>query len=586
MDAKWLWILLLAGLCGCDSVASSDAQKGQQVVVHKATAQLFADVPVIRPNPQRRCPLVAIVEVQALQPVTGVLEISDGQQQWTTEQTALPARELRLIAHSMRPDREHSIRVRITDPQTGGVDISEPILFTTPELPESFPPIETTVSRPEKMEPGVLMFPINLWREDTSMMDYGYLIALDERGEVRWFVNTGHRTADTRVLSNGHILFQHGNYRYAFEIDLAGQIIRQWHAARLTGAPHARSIPVDVDTMHHEIAEHPNGNFFTLSTYVTRFQDYPTSISDPGAPRQPAFVVCDELVEFEPDTGDVVRRIDLKQFLDTNRFGYLSLGTFWKPKYDKIIGATSRDWSHANALLLLPEENAAIVSFRHLDCLVKIDLAGEQILWIFGNPDGWGQQWQKYFLKPENDRFEWFYHQHGPQLTQQGIRLYDNGNYRARPFGKPLDAVDNRSRVVEFAINERAGTFRQLWDYDGSPDDRFYSPFYGEADQLPMTGNYLVTDGGHIELDSGLPWNEVPGQHQWARIFEITPDRTHEKVFEVKVENDLKSPYGWSIYRSMKLPSLSAVKVATDRLPDVEPDDEPPPDASETPTND
>lgn len=537
----------------------------------KVIQSLFAEVPKVSPNPNRRAPLVAIVNVSATVPVIGELQISDAEHTWTLPASTSKSKIFQLIAYGMRPGRPHEIRIRLTDPETGVSELSDPLAFLTPQLPKSFPPVEVTLSRPEATEPGVLIFPVNLWKDDESMMNYGYLIGVDEEGEVVWFLDSGHRTADVRLLSNGHLLFQHGNYRYALEIDLLGNVVRQWHAANLTQAPHTRSIGVPVDTMHHEIVEAPNGHFFTLSTKLVKFEKFPTSVQDPEAPWVSADVVCDELVEFDPASGDIVRRWDLTNFLDRKRFGYLSRGSFWKPKYKHLTDGSSRDWSHANAFVLLPEENAVIVSFRHHDCLVKFDLRLEKIIWIFGTPDGWGKEWQQFLLKPVGENFSWPYHQHGPQVTATGhLRMYDNGNYRSRPFKKPLRASENHSRVVEFAIDESAKTVRQVWEYDGAPDDTFFCPFYCEADFLPQTGNYLITDGGHIELEDGTPFNTVPGERQWARIIEISGTSPHDKVFELRCESPLKSPYGWSIYRSMKLPSLSVLRVNQELLRDLD----------------
>lgn len=556
---RQLSCFLLFFLWGCSNSDSENSLEEARTA-QKPVASLFAKQPNLRENPERRAPLVAIVEVTAATECTASLEISDGGQIWKIPGVSEPATEHQLVAHSMRPDREYSIKVQLTDAETQTTELSESLKFRTPKLPDSFPPLEVTLAKPDRVEPGVLLFPVNFWRDDNSVMNYGYLIALNERGEVIWFLNSGQRTADVRRLSNGNILFQHGNYRYAFEVDLLGNIVRQWHASRLTVAPTKTSIPVDVDTMHHEIVEHPNGNFFTLSTDLVKFEKFPTSVVDPGAAWESAHVVCDQLIEFVPENGEVVRRIELKDYLDKTRFGFLSRGGFWKPKYNKRIKDYSRDWSHANALLLLPDEEAAIVSFRHHDCLMKIDLKTEKILWIFGTPDGWGPEWQKYLLKPVGDDFAWPYHQHGPQITKDGrLRLYDNGNFRARPFQRKLLGSENQSRVVEYQIDEVAKTVRQVWQYDGSPDDQFFCPFYCEADLMPQTGNYLITDGGHIELEDGTPYNEVPGKHQWARIFEIEGKAPHEKVFEVKFKSPLKSPYGWSIYRSTKLKSLNEI---------------------------
>lgn len=568
--------LLLGGSSGCAPDLESDAQQLARWAEADGVAgtSLFLEPPQVSENPQRRAPLVAVVEVYASRPVHGSLQVSDDTRTWNCAGPEEASEVLQLVAHSMRPGRTHEIRVQLTDPETGRVELSEPVEFTTLPLPSNFPPLRTEFTQPERVEPGVVLFPVNYWYENQNITDYGFLVAVDEEGEVVWFLHTGMRTADVRRLSNGNLLFQHGTYRYAFEVDLLGNIVRQWHTSRLTEAPSGSSIAVDIDTMHHELVEHPRGTLFTLATHLIEVDDFPSSVLDPEAPRETAHVVTDHLVEFDPETGEVLRRIDLRQFLDTERFGYLSLGGFWMPKYNHLIDGLSRDWCHANGLVLFPEEEAALISFRHLDCLIKIDLKQEKLLWILGDPEGWGAEWQEFFLTPNDPEFEWFAHQHGPQWEAGStpgtgtLRLYDNGNYRARPYTPPLPATENSSRVLELQINERERTVALKWSYDGSPDAKFFCPFYCEADRLPQTGNLLITNGGHIELADGTPFNEVPGGRQWARIFEIRGAAPHETVFDLRVESPLGAPNGWSIYRSLKLPSLSVIRVDYELIPD------------------
>lgn len=516
---------------------------------------LFLKQPTIRANPVERAPLIAIIEFEASEEVVPSLEISDGDRTWRQPWRVKAAKKHRIAALGLRPDREHSIRVRVESEQQES-ELSEPLSFRTPPLPNDFPPLKTIQSSPERMEPGLTFFAVNLWRESISLLDYGYIVALDAAGEVVWFCQTQDRIADMRILKSGNLLYQHGSYRYAYEIDILGQDVRRWYATELTLAPDDDAIPVEVDTMHHDLLEMPNGHFMTLTTELQEFAEYPTSEFEPDAPWAPAHVVCDAVVEFEPDTGKVIERLPLTNLLDRKRFGYMALSGFWKDKYNDRIDDLSRDWSHANALIFVPEENAVIVSFRHLDCMMKIDWRSKQIRWIFGDPDGWGEAWQKYLLKPVGD-LQWTYHQHSPQLTPRGtLMIYDNGNYRARPFNKPTMAVDNQSRVVEFEIDEENMTVKQIFEYAGSSHDRFYCPFYCEADWMPETKNILVTDGGHIELADGTPNDDVPAERQWARIFEITRDNPPEKVFEVVCDSGLGSPFGWSIYRANRIPNL------------------------------
>lgn len=519
-------------------------------------SELFAGAATIRPNPIKRVPLVAIVDVEGKVPVKATMIVSDGDRKWEQPWQAGFSKRHRVAVLGMRPDRKHDIRIKLED-ESGRVEYSNYLTFQTPKLPDNFPPLEVVRAEPERMEPGLTMFATNVWKSTSSILDYGYIVIVDNEGEVVWFCETVDRIADMRILRNGHILYQHGNYRYAYEIDILGRDHNRWIAKNLTIVPDKRSIAIPIDTTHHDIIELPNGNLATLATELNEIEEYPTSEFDRDAPWVPAHVVCDAVIEFDRETGEIVNRFELRDILDPKRFGYISLGSFWKDKYNDRIGALSRDWSHANALVYLPEEDAMIISFRHLDCIYKLNWATKEIHWILGDPGGWAPEFEPYLLRPENPDFQWFYHQHSPQITPRGtLMLYDNGNYRARPFDRATMAPENRSRILELEIDEDAKTFRTVFEYDGGEEDRFYCPFYCEADWLPKTKNILVTDGGHVELADGTPNDDVPGERQWARVFEITRDSPPQKVFEIRFDSGLGSPLGWSIYRSNRIRSL------------------------------
>jgi hypothetical protein len=76
---------------------------------------------------------------------------------------------------------------------------------------------------------------------------------------------------------------------------------------------------------------------------------------------------------------------------------------------------------------------------------------------------------------------------------------------------------------------------------------------------LPDTGNVLVTDSARITDVDGAPMENVPGARRWARIVEVTHTRPARKVFELIVGDESQSrPFGWSVYRSRRIPSLYA----------------------------
>jgi hypothetical protein len=316
---------------------------------------------------------------------------------------------------------------------------------------------------------------------------------------------------------------------------------------------------VDADTLHHEVMKLPSGNFLALATELLPVEAYPTSETDPSSPPEESHVVADVIIEFQPD-GTLVDRLQLFNLLDPFRLGYGSLSDFWKKGYNTTADIKSRDWSHANAICYDAENDALIVSVRHQDCLIKIDRASGQLVWILGDPKGWRDPWKQLLLKPVGD-LQWPYHQHAPQLTPAGtIMLYDNGNYRALPFDRKTDPADNYSRIVEYRVDDSAMTVSQVWEYREESDRPTYCPFYGEADWLPQTGNLLVTDGGHIEHEDGTPSNKVPSDYQWARIYELSrSDGKEEIVFELLVDSGRESEYGWSIYRSQRLPDVQTL---------------------------
>ncbi|MCH5375023.1 MAG: aryl-sulfate sulfotransferase, partial [Planctomycetes bacterium] len=247
---------------------------------------------------------------------------------------------------------------------------------------------------------------------------------------------------------------------------------------------------------------------------------------------------------------------DMFDYLDPHRLCYGAFGNFWNNKYVGLDIHDTEDWSHANAILTTDEPGWIIVSLRHQDCLIKINLDTGEIRWILGDHTGWKSPWKEKLLTKEGD-WVWPYHQHGPQLTSRGtLMMYDNGNYRAIPPNEPVVGKDNFSRVLELEIDEEAMTVSKVWEYRGAGHEHFYCPFYGEADELPQTGNILVTDGGHIEYRGGIPSDKIPSDEQWARILEVTHETPAKRVWEVRLESEREYHLGWSVYRSERIEGL------------------------------
>lgn len=433
---------------------------------------------------------------------------------------------------------------------------SQTLRFSTPDVPKPFPRIRVTKSDPSQMEPGLTVFNLIHWKEQKSDASFGAIVAVDADGNVRWCYLADHLIFVVRQLPNGHLLYGYGNRADGLiEIDLSGNIVRQWAAANRNRQVPDGAIPVAVDSFHHDVIPMDGDRLLALSTVLHNESNYfaPSYHSKQRIPL--AHLVGDEIVEMTAN-GAIARRLSIFDLLDPRRIGYGSLDGFWNVRgYENVDGGTF-DWSHANSVTWDPRDDSLIVSVRHQDAVIKIDRRSGELKWILGNPKGWNPRLKRKWLRPVSP-FEWFYHQHAVELTPQGtLMMFDNGNYRATPFDPPLDADKNRSRVVEFRVNEQEMTVSEVWEYDGGAD-AFYSTFFCDADWLPATKNVLIANGGEIRDVAGRQTDITPGARQWAEIFEVTYGPSPEKVFEVIIDSDPEFfDEGWSIYRAERIGPL------------------------------
>ena len=506
-------------------------------------------------RPSETVPLAAEATFRTDRPTTVTLEFDDGQLSW-----AVDIGEAAKLSHvvpilGLRPDRTHMVRVVVAD-ENGRTSTSEILNITTDPLPGDFPPIDVRVSEPARMEPGVTMFePVYRSTDGEERADH-LLVAVDESGEVVWYYRAERPVSDARRLQNGNLLYRTGRAGPLYEIDMLGNTVFEWHTNR-TPEDHvgSDSIHVHTDTLHHETFETRSGNIVAISTELRTYENYPGSDSIVDAPKEASDVLGDVLVEFSRQ-GDVLREVRLLDLLDPYRIGYNSLdwGGAWRVLFPQEEETRPRrDWAHANAVVLDAGERYAIVSLRHQDAVVKIDWQTGELVWILGSHDGWAPEWQAYLLQPKGELL-WPYHQHAPMITPDGtVLLFDNGNYRVRPFDEPMPPSESFSRAVEYLIDEDTMEVSEVWSYGGPGDESFFARFLGDADWMPQTGNVLINYGGLVSDEVGRPIVDGPG-HNWVRIVEVTKETPAEKVFELFIDDE--PPAGWSVYRAERLPSL------------------------------
>lgn len=510
----------------------------------------FREPVTVEPNPNPAVPLAAVVKFSADRPVTTSINVTDGEHSWTLDYDGShdPSKGLPVVG--MRPDHNHEIRVTVTDAE-GGTAEAGPFEHATPPLPEvgdDFPPIHVVVSKPEKMEPGLTLF--NPQRRRVGVVPnpadrLGMLMALDNSGQVAWFYRTTEAGInDFGLTRSGTILFASGLNRLV-EIDWLGNVVNQWYAKNWPRPGSREGIGVDAVAFHHAVDELPNGNIITLSIEQREVDNYYTSDNNPNAPRKRRKVIGDVIIEFERDTGKIVWEWHAFDHLDPYRIGYESLSPFWARRGF----ADTVDWSHANNLLYDQSDDSIAVNFRVQGAFMKIDRASKQIKWILSEPSGWGDLSEK-LLKADGE-VRWPYHQHSPTPTPAGTLLvFDNGNYQARPFDRPLPPKDTYSRAVEYKIDEKNMTVRELWSSETMAPDRVVSMAMGDVEWLPRTKNVLVGYGALVvpEALETVTWDAQSrlNANQWTRIREYArnPD---EIVFEVDLKTD-RPDLGWTLF--------------------------------------
>lgn len=510
----------------------------------------MAAAPALYPNPLPWVPLTALVTVETTVPTRIDLEYSDGVRSWVVAADPIFARTHPAVPiWGLRAGVEHTIRITATDEQGRSIDAPEVLRWTPPPLPADFPPIQVTKTLPGRMEPGwTMMNLVSPGRGDR-------MVLLDAEGHVVWHLTDAFLPRNPAPQSFLAVPMPSGNLmliverRALIEMNMLGVIVGAWWATGMGAPPPGLPFtPVAVDSFHHDLIVLPAGrgaDFATLATEVRSYPNYPASVTDPNQVQATADVVGDVVVEFDRD-GSVVRRYPLLDLLDPHRMCYDSLSGWW----DDFYLRPTHDWSHANAVTHVAEDDSLLVSLRHQDCVVKISRTTGLLQWILGPHARWRTPWQGFLLAAASG-FTWNYHQHAPALDADGsILMFDNGNHRAIPPTAGTTPGMSWSRAVDLRIDPRTRTVSTEWAYGVPPDQNgasFYSFFVGDADPLP-SGNVLVCDGGKME--------PPPRGNLYARIAEVTRTDPPEVVFEVYVrDGDPVAPASHFCYRAWRVAS-------------------------------
>lgn len=406
------------------------------------------------------------------------------------------------------------------------------------------PPLRMRLCTPARREPALILFNV---RGDPRPAEGGaiggWLISLDQIGNLTCILRSPLPIQGVRQYANGNILVTIAD-GLLLETTLAGTILRQWYATgRYRGrTPPESGIPVNAETFHHGVNIGPNGNLLLLSMEIREFDNWPSSVTDPNAPKERTKLVGDVVMEVAPD-GSKVNEWRILDMLDPYRITYGSRSKYWQQRgYPGTM-----DWCHANSIVYDPRDDCIVLSLRAQDCIIKFERKSGTLRWILGSHGNWRAPWSDKLLQ-KSDPGGWQFHQHDCSITPAGtIMCFDNGNYRSLPYVPPLSAEQNYSRAVEFAVDEGNRTAKQVWSYGEAFDERLFAGFQGGALRLPKTGNSFITYGGICSND-GKPWDGPDRTDIRARLVEVSPD--NEIVLDLHIGGKLGDPRALSVFRS------------------------------------
>ena len=430
------------------------------------------DNPKVILNPYGNSPLTALVIFETEDEESVSIKIKGKDELSTYTHTFDKGRRHYIPVYGLYAGRKNEVIIKAGDKENT-------LEIETDELPDDFIlPIKVTKDE-SKLNNDLYFF---------SPSSKGYMCAYDTNGDVRWYLD---ETAIWEVnrLKNGHLLVSTErlvNTPYystgLYEMDMLGKVYTEY------------SLP---GGYHHDYFEMDSGNILVAS------DDFD---NEDGT-------VEDYVVELDRNTGNIVKRFDLKDILNMED--------------GKSENWTNYDWFHNNSVWYDKKTNSITLSGRHQDIVVNIDYDSGKLNWILGDNTNFSEEYQKYFFKLKNGEWQWS--QHAAMITPEGyVFLFDNGNNKSKNKDEYVKAEDSYSRGVMYKIDTENMTAEEVFEYGKERGSEFYSPYISDVDYLDKN-HYIVHSGG-ISYKNGKVQNQPAGIANSDKLISDTVEILDGKV--------------------------------------------------------
>ena len=435
-------------------------------------------------NPYGNSPLTALILFETSDEVSPKVTIVGKDENTTFSQTFDSSSNHMLPIYGLYPDYDNEI---IIEYELNGKIINKTVNIKTEKLPDNFILPTRVEADKDKLDNQLYFF---------TPSSTGYTCAYDVNGDIRWYL-TNNALWKIDRLNNGHLLVSTErlvNPPYymtgLYEMDLLGKIYIEY------------SLP---GGYHHDYYEMENGNLLIAS------DDFNNSKG----------TVEDYVVELDRNTGEIVKKFDLKNILNM----YDGQSENW----------SDYDWFHNNSVWYDKNTNSITLSGRHQDAVINIDYSTGKLNWIIGDPTNWSAEYQKYFFTPIGDDFEWQWSQHAAMITPEGyVFILDNGNNKSKIKDEYVPASESYTRGVMYKIDTDSMTIEQIWQYGKERGSEYYSPYISDVDYLNKN-HYIVHSGG-IAYKDGEVLNQPAGLGGADELKSITTELYNDKIiFEIEL---------------------------------------------------
>ncbi len=464
--------------------------------------------PFIKVDPYDASPLSALVMFETEDPVT--LKVTSGTKKyedpivkvWNEKETSHAIPVLGLY-----PDTNNKVWIEATN-ENGETTKSE-VVITTEPLPDDFMQTTLIESHPEHMEDGLTYI----------IPTSGYLFAVDNNADVRWYSSLRSRLIYTR-LENGNYLQttrkeEEDQYNELLELDMIGKVHNAYQVT-IDGYD-------DNNLIHHDVIEMPSGNL--LATTHEPDSDY----------------VEDHMHEIDRETGETTQEINLRDIMPEDA----------PDDYDGK-NADSNDWIHQNAIYYDKADQSILVSGRSQDVILKISYPEGELQWILGAAEDWPEEYESYLLEPEGD-VKFPAGQHAVKIVDSpetandpdlnDIILFDNNEVFTRG---DRDVSKEYSQAIRYQINEKNRTVEQTWSYGKNRGESFFSHIIGNVQYLNDKNNILLNSGATKDGDS--PTGTT------GRVVEVDAnDDSSGEIFELEVKGKEEDAVKYT-YRTWRFP--------------------------------